>query len=143
MKKVLLTLLALVLLVGALGAVGMTGYRFGYAQGVAAGSDGETLEMPRGFGLGPQRMPMHNFGFDRGFDREFGPGGFHMMRRGGMGIGFFGPLVFLFQIAFWGLLIWAIYTLVLRSGWRLTRTTPITQTTSTSAPADTTPETKE
>ena len=129
MKKVLLTLLAVVLTLGALGAAGMTGYRFGYAQGLSAGSDGEIQLTPRGFGMGPQRMPGHNFGFQRG---EFGRGGFPMGR--GMGFGFFAPLWFLLQLAFWGLVIYAIYNLIAQSGWRLTRTT----TTSTVPPATTT-----
>jgi hypothetical protein len=47
-----------------------------------------------------------------------------MMQGGGMmGLGFFGPLFLLGRIAFWALVIWAIYMLVTRSGWRLTRTT--------------------
>lgn len=129
MKKVLLTLLVVIVAVGALGAAGMTGYRFGYAQGLSAGSDGEVQMMPRGFGMGPQRMPLHNFAFDR----EFGRGGFPM-GRGGMGFGFFAPLWFLLQLAFWGLVIYAIYNLIARSGWRLTRTT----TTSAVPPATTT-----
>lgn len=133
MRKVLLTVLAVILIVGALGAAGFTGYRFGYAQGLSAGSDGQIQRMPHGFGMGPQRMPGQNFGFDR----EFGRGEFPMMRRGSMGFGFFSPLWFLLQVAFWGLVIYAIYTLIVRSGWRITRTT----TTSTVPPAATTTET--
>jgi hypothetical protein len=125
MKKVLLTLLAVVLILGALGAAGLTGYRYGYAQGALATSNGDTQPLLPGFGLGPQRMPMHNFGFDR----NFGPGGFHMMGRGGMGFGFFSPIIFLVRIAFWALVIWAIYMLVARSGWRLTKTPPAAETT--------------
>lgn len=127
MRKVLLTLLAVVLILAGLGAAGFAGYRYGYAQGVVAASDGDAQVIPPGFGYGPQRMPMHGFGFDRGFDRGFGRGfdrDFGMMQGGGMmGFGFFGPLFFLARIAFWGLVIWAIYMLVTRSGWRLTRTT--------------------
>lgn len=124
MKKVLLTLLAVVLILGALGAAGMAGYRYGYYQGALSTSDADTPSFVPGFGYGPQRMPMHPFGFARGygFDRDFGPGGFHMMDPGGWGFGFFSPLLFLVRLAFWGLVIWAIYMLVTRSGWRLTRT---------------------
>jgi hypothetical protein len=76
-------------------------------------------------------MPGRNFGF--GFGRDFGPRGFGMMRPGGMmGFGFFGPLMFLLRIAFWALVIWAIYMLVTRSGWRLTR--QVTETPSASVP---------
>ena len=120
MRKVLLTLLVVVLLVAGLGAAGFAGYRYGYAQGVVASSDGNVLP---GFGSGPQRMPMHGFGFERGHGRGFDHG-FGMMQGGGiMGFGFFGPLFLLARIAFWALVIWAIYMLVTRSGWRLTRTT--------------------
>ena len=139
MKKVLLKLLAVILIVVALGAAGMTGYRYGYAQALSAGSNDEVPALRPGFGMGPQRMPMHNFGFDRDFDR----GGFPMMRRGGMGFGFFSPLWFLLRIAFWGLVIWVIYMLVARSGWRLTRTAPVTEVQPTPPATDTTPEMKE
>ena len=118
MRKVLLTILAIVLIVGALGAAGFAGYRYGYAQAVQVTSNGNTRRVAPGFGFGP-RMPNHNFGFDRNFGRR----GFSMMGRGMMGIGMLGPLMFLLRIAFWVLVIWAIYMLVTRSGWRLTRTT--------------------
>lgn len=120
MKKGLLTLLAVVIVLGALGAVGYAGYRYGFNQGVLASSDGNTqFFMPRS-GFGFNRMPMHDFGFNRGFDREV----FGMMGRG-YGFGFFSPLLFLAQIAFWVFVIWAIYMLIARSGWRLTRTTQV------------------
>ena len=132
MRKVLLTILAIVLIFGALGAAGLAGYRFGYAQGVQATSTGDTQRIVPGFGLGP-RMPMHNFGFDR----DFGGRGFPMMGRG-MGFGILGPLMFLLRIAFWALVIWAIYMLVTRSGWRLTRETTTTTTPPSPAPTTTT-----
>jgi hypothetical protein len=124
MRKVLFTLLAVVLILGALGAAGLTGYRYGYAQGVSATSDGKIQPLAPGFGWVAPRMPMHNFGFDR----DFGPGGFHMMGHGGMGFGFLWPLMFLLRIGFWVLVIWAIYMLVVRSGWRLTKTPPAVET---------------
>lgn len=137
MRKVLVTLLVVVLVLAGLGAAGFAGYRYGYAQGVVAASDGDTQLIPPGFGYGPQRMPMHGFGLERGFGRGFDRG-FGMMQGGGMmGFGFFGPLFFLLRLAFWGLVIWAVYMLVTRSGWRLTRTTqtvesqPITTQTTT------------
>lgn len=123
MKKVLLTLLAVFLILGALGAAGFAGYRYGYYQGALSATNGETPSIVPGFGYGPLRMPMHEFGFERGF----GPGrgfdrGFGMMPGGVLGFGFFGPLLLLARLAFWGLVIWAIYMLITRSGWRLTRT---------------------
>ena len=121
MKKVLLTLFVVALALGLLGAAGYAGYRYGISQGVQSVSGGETpFFMPR-FGFGEIRRPMHEFGFQRGFDRsEFGLFG------RGFGFGFFSPLLFLARIAFWVLVIWAIYMLIARSGWRLTR---VTQTT--------------
>ena len=134
MKKVLLSLLAVVLVLGVLGAAGFAGYQFGYRQG-ALSADGNAQVAPWGQGLGPNWMPMHNFGFDR----EFGPGSFGMMHRGGMGFGFFSSLMFLARIIFWGLILWAIYTLITRSGWRITRTEAVTQ----APPSTTTTKTEE
>jgi len=139
MKKVLLTLLAVVLIVGALGAVGMTGYRYGYSQGVSSLSNGDPNSAIPRFSVNPHGMPMHNFGFDRGFGR----GEFGMMRRGGMDFGFFSPLRFLLHIALWGLVIWALYTLITRSGWRLTRTQPAPTAAATPDPAEPPAESKE
>jgi hypothetical protein len=120
MRKVLLTLLAVVLVLGALGAAGFAGYQYGYRQGVLTASNGDSTSVVPGFWFSPKAMRLHNFGFDeRGFGRDFG-----MMRRGGIGFGFFTPLLFIAQIAFWALVIWAVYMLIKRSGWRLTRTQP-------------------
>jgi hypothetical protein len=137
MKKVLLTLLAVIVIVGAMGASGMVGYRYGYSQGASSATDGETPALVPGFGNGPQRMPMHPFEFER----DFGPGrgfdrGFEMMPGGMMRFGFFGPLMFLARIAFWALVIWAVYMLVTRSGWRLTRTTQPVESQPASAETD-------
>ncbi len=121
MKKVLLSILAIVLIIGALGAASFAGYQFGFRQGALTSttSNGKAPIAPFSKNDGPRGMPMmRNFGFGRGF----GPGGFGMMGRG-MGFGFFSPLVFLLRLAFWALVIWAIYMLVARSGWRLTRQT--------------------
>jgi hypothetical protein len=141
MKKVLLVLLAVVLIAAGLGAAGFAGYRFGYSQGVLSASDGDPGLMMPGFAFGPNRMPMH----DQWFDRDRGPErgfarGFDMGPGGRMGFGFFGPVLFLLQLAFWIFVIWAIYTLVIRSGWRLTRTTQAVEP--PPAPADTDPEVK-
>lgn len=118
MKNFLLSLLVAVLVLGALGAAGFAGYRYGYNQGVLAVSDGDAQFFMPGFSLGPRRMPMHEFGFQRGFDRD----GFGMMQRG-FGFGYFPLFGFLLRLLFWGLILWAVYIVVTRSGWRLTRTT--------------------
>ena len=132
MKKVLFSLLAAVLILGALGAAGFAGYQYGYRQGALTSADDNVQVAPWGKNFGPDEMP--RFGFDRGFDREFGRGGFGMMHRG---IGFFSPLIFLVQVAFWVLVIWAAYMLIARSGWRITRTEQVTQTTPTTSTAQT------
>jgi hypothetical protein len=124
MKKVLLTLLAVVVVVAGLGAAGFAGYRYGYIQGVQSVADGDPGLILPGFAFGPNKMPMHGNGFDRNFGPERGfDRGFDMHPGGRMGFGLFGPLLFLLQLAFWAFVIWAIYTLFMRSGWRLTRTT--------------------
>lgn len=125
MKKFLLSLLAIVLIVGLLGAAGFAGFQYGFRQGALSTSNGKTQVAPFSGNDGPRgMMPGHNFGFGR----QFGPRGFGMMMRPGgmMGFGFFGPLMFLLRIAFWALVIWAIYMLITRSGWRLTRQTTAT-----------------
>ena len=138
MKRVLLSLLALVLIVGLLGAAGFAGYQYGFRRGALSASNGKTQVTPFSGNNGPRgMMPGRNFGF--GFNREFGQRGFGMMRPGGMlGFGFFGPLMFLLRIAFWALVIWAIYMLVTRSGWRLTRQAAVTPS-ATVPPASVTP----
>ena len=126
MKKVLLTLLAVVLILGLLGAAGFAGYRFGYMRGAqttakAVAPNGNPNPQPRPFDNFDRRgMPGHNFGddFGRGFHREFRFGGSPMM---GMGFGFFGLFGFFIRIAVFALIIWFIYWLFTRSGWRLTR----------------------
>jgi hypothetical protein len=138
MKKVLLSLLVVVLVAASLGAVGFAGYRFGFAQGVQSASDIDPQLMMPGFAFGPNRMPMP----DNWFDRNSGPGrdferGFDMRPGGRMGFGLFGPVLFLLQLAFWVFVIWAIYTLVIRSGWRLTRTTQPSETPPASTDTDT------
>jgi len=128
MKKVLLTLLGIIVVLGVLAGAGFVGYRIGYKQAAArvvTTAKGTAQLPPQNFNrnLGPQNMPMfRNFGngFERGFNRGMGPGGFGMMARG-RGFGFFGPLQFLLHVAIWALVIWAIYMVIKGSGWRLTR----------------------
>jgi hypothetical protein len=116
MKKVLLGLLAGIVVLGLFAAAGYAGYRFGYAQGVQTSANGNaTRPQPRlrpFDDFGRRGMPMHPFGFERGFRRS----GFPMM-----GFWFFGPLRFFGSILVLALVVWFIYWLVARSGWRLTR----------------------
>jgi hypothetical protein len=106
MKKVLLSLLAALVVLGLFAAVGYAGYRFGYAQGAQAAqrtANGQAPELRPFDGWNPRRMPMPDFGFDRGFERGFGMRGFPMM-----GFGFF-PLMFLGRIIVIALIIWFVY----------------------------------
>ena len=139
MRKILLGLLTVIIILGALGAAGFAGYRFGFNQGALSISNGDTPRFVPGFGN--PRMPMHPFGNDE-FHRRFSGGpSFNMIHRG-MGFGFFSPLMFLVRLAFWGLVIWALYTLVARSGWRLTKTVPASPVVE-AAPADSSVENKQ
>jgi len=117
MKKVLLTLLAIMVIAGALAGAGFAGYRIGYKQAALTGTPENVMPFNHDFQFGPRDMPMLNFGkdFNRGFNREFGPGG------RGMEFGFFPPLMFLGRIAFWVLAILFVYWLFTKSGWQLTR----------------------
>jgi len=128
-KKVLLTILALIVVLGLFAATGYAGYRFGYAQGAQGAQLTASGDAPR-FGpfdeVIPRGMPMHNFGreIERGFNRGLRPDGFRRI-----GFGFFSPILFLGRVALLGLVLWFIYWLFTRSGWRLTRMPPATVTT--------------
>jgi hypothetical protein len=69
--KVLLTLLVVIVVLGLFAATGYTGYRYGYAQGIQAAANGSNaLPGFRPFNsFGPRGMPMHRFGFERGWDQ--------------------------------------------------------------------------
>ena len=127
MKKVLLTLLTIVVVLGLFAAVGFAGYRIGVMRGTQITANGDAPN--------PQLRPFDNFerrvmphfgnDFGRGFGRGFGMRGFPMM---GMGFGVFSLFAFLARIAVFALVIWFIYWLFARSGWRLTRTVQTTET---------------
>lgn len=120
MKRILFTLLAVVVVVGLFAATGFAGYRMGYAQGVERNAIGEAPEFRPFERMGPGRMPMQDFGFGRGFDREFRPGGFPMME-----FGFFSLFGFLWRVAILALIVGFVYWVFTRSGWQLTRTQTI------------------
>jgi hypothetical protein len=135
MKKVLLSLLGIVVALGLLGAAGFAGYRYGFAQGarMSVNANATRPEQP-GFrpfdDSGRRVMPSQPFGngFNRGMRRGFG--GFPLL-----GFGFFGPLMFLGRILVFALIVWFVYWLFARSGWRLTRAAPVT----TAPPVSVTP----
>ena len=118
MKKILLSLLVIVVALGLLGAAGYAGYRYGFTQGLITASNGNAPSLGPGFGMNPRGM--HEFGFARGF----GHGGFGMIGRG-PGFGFFPLFGLLLRLLLLGLIVAAIYWLITRSGWQLTRTTPV------------------
>ena len=120
MKRVVLSLLAIIVILGALGAAGFAVYQYGYRQGALVSSGGNAQLPPGHPNVGPFGMPRDGFGFRHGFGHGFG-----MMPRG-MGFGILSPLFFLLRLAFWALVLWALYMLITRSGWRLTRETTIT-----------------
>ena len=119
MKRILLSLLAIVLVLGLFAAVGFAGYRIGYAQGAQGtgiAADERTPQLRPFDNDGPQRLPQREFGFGREFRRGFGMRAFPMM-----GFGLLAALMWLGRILVLALIIWFIYWLVTRSGWRLTR----------------------
>jgi hypothetical protein len=134
MKRVLLILLAVILIVGVVGASGFTGYRFGYAQGVQVAANGEIPRLRPFDDFGPRGIPDRGFGFDREFHRGFRMHGFPMM-----GFGLFSLFRFLVQMAVIGLIVWFVYWLFTRSGYRITRS--VQTTTSPTSPIE--PEAKE
>jgi len=118
MKKVLLTTLAVIVLLGALAGAGFTGYRIGYSAGSGAPGNAPFFNQP--YHMDPDQMPMHRFGNDSG--RGFMP--FHSPTMGSRGgFGFFSPFHFLWNVAILGLIIWFVYWLFTKSGWKITRGT--------------------
>jgi hypothetical protein len=129
MKKVLLTLLTVVVVLGLFATTGYAGYRFGYMRGaqITAQAGAPNPQVRPFDNFDRPEMPGRNFGddFGRGVQRGFGMRGFPMM---GMGFGFFSLFAFLVRIAVFAVIIWFIYWLFTRSGWRLTRTVQTTET---------------
>src|SRR6266508_1779225 len=128
MKKVLLTLLTVLVVLGLFAAAGYAGYRIGFMRGAQITANGATPNPQlRPFdNFDRHGIPMPHFGddFGRGSRRGFCMRGFPML---GMGFGVFSLFAFLARIAVFALIIWFIYWLFTRSGWRLTRTTPIVE----------------
>jgi uncharacterized membrane protein len=115
MRKVLLGLLVVIVALGLFATAGYAGYRFGYVQGVRATAKNTAPLQPqlRPFDdFGRRGLPMRRFGFERGVAR----GGFPMI-----GFGLFAVLGTLARLVVLALIVWFIYWLFTRSGWRLTR----------------------
>lgn len=136
MKKVLLSLLVIVIVLGLLGAASYAGYRYGLTQGMAAASIGmNDRSVGPQLGMSPRGMPMHEVGFQRGFDRD----GFGLIGRGAFGFSLFPLFGLLVWLLLLGLIGVGIYWLVIRSGLRLTRTAPAPVTTTTPTVVETPP----
>jgi hypothetical protein len=123
MKKILLTLLGIVVVLGLFAAVGYAGYRYGYLQGAHTTPNGNMPQLRR-FGDDELRgMPMHPFRFERSIHRGFGSGMLPFMS-----LGSFFALIWLGRILVLALIVWFIYWLFTRSGWRLTKAVPTAET---------------
>jgi hypothetical protein len=126
MKKVLLTLLGVIVILGALAGAGLAGYRIGFNQGVM--TSGNSPFVGRGEQMHPNVMPNvdRNFGFrSQPFRSPM------MMERGNFGIRIFSPLRILWNVAILALIIWFIYWLFTKSGWRITHQTKVTEVSET------------
>lgn len=130
MKKFLISLLVIVLALGLLGATAYAGYRYGFAQGVLSASNGDARYLGPWNRMEPAGMRLHVFELNHGFDRN----GFGMLQRGA-GFGFSPLFGLLAQVLFCGLIIAGLYWLITRSGWRLTRTAPVSTTTVAGPPS--------
>jgi len=115
MKKVLLTLLAVIVILGALAGAGYAGYRIGYHQGATA--SGNLPLFGRGERMNPNFMPH----FNQDFGYRVQPYRSPMMGRGDFGFNFFSTFRLLWNLAILALVVWFVYWLVTKSGWRITR----------------------
>ena len=115
MKKVLLTLLAVIVILGALAGVGFVGYRIGYNQGITG--SGNTQFFGRAERINPHFMP----GMDRDFGFRMQPYRSPFIGHGVFGFTLFSPFRILWNIAILALIIWFVYWLFTKSGWRITR----------------------
>lgn len=132
MNKVLLALLTIVVVFGLISATGYAGYRLGFAQGMEQRATGAGPDVRPFERMGPGRMPMHEFGFGRGFHRGFDGSPLWIF-------GFVSLFGLLWRVAIIALIVWFAYWLVTQSGWRLIRTAQTVE----SQPAPSIPEPKE
>lgn len=117
MKKVLLTILGVIVAVGVLAGAGFAGYRIGYNQGVTG--SGNVPAFGR-YHVNPEQMPMQRF------ENDFGPRNQQyrspmMMERGNFGNRMFSPFRLLWNVGILALIVWFVYWLFTKSGWRITR----------------------
>jgi hypothetical protein len=126
MKKWLIRILLVVVAIGALAGAGFAGYRIGLSQGMQLSGNFDDVPrfVERFHKDGIPGLPLGVHPNDRGFDREFGPRGFH-----GRGFGLSSPIFFLLKVAVLGLIVWGVYKLFTGNGWQLSFTRQPTETT--------------
>lgn len=117
MKRFFVVLLSIIIVLGALAGAGYAGFRVGYAQGSTASGN---APMVGRYHMNPNQMPFDQRGF--GFEQHGQFNRFPMMDRG-YGIRFFSPFHFIWNIIVLGLIIWFVYWLFTKSGWRITKQT--------------------
>ena len=142
-KKWLTYTLGTLLALAVLAAVGGAGYRIGMMQNKSFARDfnGAPSAMQRNFkeNSGDQRMPgnFHSNGGPQFMQENPHNRGFYNRgdTRGGR---FFFPFFGLVHLAVMGLIIWVVYKLVKKSGWRLslTKTSPVPTPTQSITPPD-------
>lgn len=128
MKKVLLTFLAVIVILGALAGAGYAGYRIGFAHGAV--SSGNVPFIGRPERKNPEYKPMTP-NFDRNFGFRVRPHQTPRMVWSVFGFGWFAPIRFLWNLAVAALIVWFVYWLFTRSGWRITRQADRDQNTAT------------
>lgn len=126
MKKWIIRIILAIVVIGAFAGVGFTGYRVGVVRGAQV--SGNFVDVPRfAERFHKDDLSEFQFGFhrnDRGFQRNFGPGGFHSR-----GSGFMSPLFTLLKVAVLGLIAWGAYKLFTGNGWQLSFTRHHAETT--------------
>lgn len=119
MKNWLFRILLVLVAVGALAGAGFAGYRIGLNQGARlSGNFDDTPRFVERFHKdGIPGLPLGVYPDHRGFDRGFGPAGFH-----GRGFGLISPFFFLLKVTVLGIIVWGIYKLFTGNGWQLSFT---------------------
>lgn len=134
MNKWIVRIILAIVVLGAFAGVGFAGYQLGVRQaGLFSGSFDNGPRFAERFHK--DGMPEFQFGFhrnDRGFMREFGPGGFH-----GRGSGFMSPFSVLLKLALLGLIALGVYKLFTGNGWQLSFTRQPADATTPAAPGET------
>lgn len=127
MKNWLIRILLTIVVIGAFAAVGFAGYRIGLSQSaqISGNFDKAPRFVERFHKDGIPGLPLGVYPDHRGFDRGFGPAGFH-----GRGLGLISPFFFLLKVTVLGIILWGVYKLFTGNGWQLSFTRQPAETTS-------------